>query len=754
MATASQQSNQPAGRRTASTSSPVVPNPLPRVASARSAASPRPSPHNVPNVRRPLSKNISSPPIINEDIQDEFATSLKMETAQKEQLLVQLQDKDQLLATYSTENAELTSALSSTESRLRDLYAEQSRWETELSQRIDISDKLRDQLRELEKEKRDIQRRYNEQTATFEAERQALYDNEQHLKSRIQSLTQSRIRTEPSNHHVADVSDVESDNEPSPSLGIDDAMKSTQQQNVDDDNEPAEMTSLKLELSTLSTSYASLQSTLILMQTQLVDLKRVNQELQEENESYMILLREKTLSGQFDVMRQVGGTRGSDEDNSDNDGHASTDVSSMRSFGRSTLDIVEEESIDNAIENGFSDDISESKMSSSLPISRSQSSSDKHRRSTYASRGESLAGLPITGPGLDLAAELGRAENKDLFAADPVDDHFRTSSVKNKRNKKTQDSSGLPPSESAGTDFSTDIDALRTEVKSLKDANKALSLYASKIIDRIIAQEGFEHVLAADYEKEPSTPSTAVPRTASSKPTPTATKARPQSVSYASGHQSPKLGGKLNPANATKADAKSKRRSLSFDWSSFSFASTEKKPEPNLRPLTLTPGSMSVTGARKLDTTEDEEDRKERERLHATMKLMGIQPPAQSPLNSPAPPAPPALTPAAKSNRRFSLFGSKTVEPDTTSIHSANSSSIQYTHSPADLTTEALEHVEAENSLAALDARERDLSVEISKGSSGGFTEIAPRVSRRGRKSNGGSSASTVWSAGMSGNDE
>ena len=78
-------------------------------------------------------------------------------------LLLQLQDKDQLLATYSTENAELTSALSATESRLRDLYTEQSRWETELSQRIDISDKLRDQLRETEKEKRDIQRRYNEQ---------------------------------------------------------------------------------------------------------------------------------------------------------------------------------------------------------------------------------------------------------------------------------------------------------------------------------------------------------------------------------------------------------------------------------------------------------------------------------------------------------------------------------------------------------------------------------------------------------------
>lgn len=60
------------------------------------------------------------------------------------------------------------------------------------------------------------------------------------------------------------------------------------------------MTALRLELSTLATSHASLQSTLVLLQTQLADLKRVNNELQEDNESYMILLREKTLSGRFD----------------------------------------------------------------------------------------------------------------------------------------------------------------------------------------------------------------------------------------------------------------------------------------------------------------------------------------------------------------------------------------------------------------------------------------------------------------------
>lgn len=55
--------------------------------------------------------------------------------------------------------------------------------------------------------------------------------------------------------------------------------------------EPAEMTALRLELSTLGTSHASLQNTLQLLQAELVDLKRVNHELQDENESYNILLR-------------------------------------------------------------------------------------------------------------------------------------------------------------------------------------------------------------------------------------------------------------------------------------------------------------------------------------------------------------------------------------------------------------------------------------------------------------------------------
>lgn len=76
---------------------------------------------------------------------------------------MQLQDKDQLITTYTTDNDKLKSSLASAETRLNEFYAEQSRWEMELTQRMDISEKLREQVRELEKEKRDVQRRYNEQ---------------------------------------------------------------------------------------------------------------------------------------------------------------------------------------------------------------------------------------------------------------------------------------------------------------------------------------------------------------------------------------------------------------------------------------------------------------------------------------------------------------------------------------------------------------------------------------------------------------
>ncbi|KAG5648082.1 hypothetical protein DXG03_007117 [Asterophora parasitica] len=772
MATTATPRAPPPSRRPLS-NSPTPPLANARGPTARSAASSRAaSSLNSAAGPRRVSSKAAPPPSLNGETHETLSASLKQETDQKEQLLVQVQNKDQSIASLTTENNSLQSALNAAESRLNELYADQSRSEVELAQRMDISEKLRAQVRELEKEKRDIQRRYNEQTTTFEAERQAFYDNEQHLKSRIQSLTQVRKQPEPIYAPAESDAELDADDE----VEHTPFQKHVPQQVVDDpDTEPAEMTSLRLELSTLSTSYSSLQSTLVLLQTQLVDLKRVNHELQEENESYMILLREKTLSGQFDLLRQVGGENSSDgdEDDDDDDYAENADVGSLHSTTRSTLDRVEEEITEESLEHELERSLHLETRSIESPSRQPSRSGRKRTTSTSgAPRGESLADLPITGPGLDLAAELGRAENKDILEGNDVEDRDRSVlNGKGKRVKKGSDGrkvsstllGGMEPSSSIN-----DIDALRTEVKSLKDANKALSLYASKIIDRIISQEGFEHVLAVDYDKEPLT---AGPHSNGSKSLPATTpKTRPQSVivGRSSSSPMPETRGITSPPTSSQPNPKTQRRSLSFDWKGFSLFNNapEKKPESNLRPLTLKPGASPVTGGRKLDTQEDEEDRKERERLNATMKLMGLQTPAGqlSPAFSfPATPiqrssstgTPP---PNAANNRRFSWFGSRTADnSDTSSIKSTPSidgSNSQIGLGIPNLTQEALEQAEAENSLAALDAHERNLSAEIARGASSGFTEISPRAGRRSRRSAGGSSGSTVWSAGMSGHDD
>ena len=536
--------------------------------------------------------------------------------------------------------------------------------------------------------------------------------------------------------------------------------------------EPAEMTALRLELSTLSTSYASLQNTLVLLQTQLVDLERVNNQLQEENESYNILLREKTLSGQYGLFK-VNGDRsnfGDEDDQTDDMG----DVQSMQSGAHSSqLGTVDEHPDEDVLHNEFgadhsdyTDDEDSLGREGSSRGKRSRHGRGRHGASSHspAPRGESLAGLPITGPGLDLAAELGRAENKDILEGHAVD---VPGPAKDKRGKKGSSESRKVSAAEPGMEQHiplNEVDSLRNEIKSLKDANKALSLYASKIIDRIIAQEGFEHVLAIDYEaKTPATPTATTSPDTSAEPE---HKSKRRNTMFArSDSNPPPRAEKLTTFNSPRPPdnsppSRTNRRSISFDWRSLSSlvgGDKDKKPEanPNLRPLTLKAGSAS--GARKLETQEDEEDRKERERLNATMKLMGIEkPPAPPPIqdSSMTPEEVPSAavvesvaSPSLAS--RFTFFRRATATPDIT----PDSSPVIPQGKPTNLTHDTLVQAQAEESLAALDAQERVLSVELEKGGSGRFTEILPRRksgSRRSHTSGGSGSGSTVWSAGMS----
>lgn len=190
MATAaSSRATPPASRRSTSVSSAGSPPPssIHKGATARSAVSPRVSASLSTPARRPSVKGTTSPPpqAVNGETRESLSQSLKHETEKKEQvrgtqhlrskapylismqLLVQLQDKEQAITTLKTENDHLTSALNSAESRLAELYADQNRMEEEMAARMEVTEKLRVQVRELEKEKRDLQRRYNEQVSAL-----------------------------------------------------------------------------------------------------------------------------------------------------------------------------------------------------------------------------------------------------------------------------------------------------------------------------------------------------------------------------------------------------------------------------------------------------------------------------------------------------------------------------------------------------------------------------------------------------------
>lgn len=78
---------------------------------------------------------------------------------------MKIQDKDQSIAELTKENLSLTTTLNAAETRLNELYADQARIEEETVARLDLVDRLRSQVQELEREKRDILRRYNEQVS-------------------------------------------------------------------------------------------------------------------------------------------------------------------------------------------------------------------------------------------------------------------------------------------------------------------------------------------------------------------------------------------------------------------------------------------------------------------------------------------------------------------------------------------------------------------------------------------------------------
>lgn len=345
---------------------------------------------------------------------------------------------------------------------------------------------------------------------------------------------------------------------------------------------------------------------------------------------------------------------------------------------------------------------------------------------------------------------------------------------------------------------------MRAENKALKDANKALSLYASKILDRIIGHGGFESVLAADgdaAERSPIPPSSPVK------------KSRPQSMGFlrslTGGSSSSESSGPPPPSTLTPSapppqnspskdsDApttKRARRGLSIDWSRISiWASPSASNDPSAaeQQSQPTPTQTSVMGtARKLDLPEDEEDRIARARLNAEMRSHGIEREPLEPsgtipssaisvISADGTPLPsttsssasvrstnsattsetPATTPTTSLKARLPFFSRSSSSG---SLSGPQTITLRPEHAGPSLTSEALQQAEAEANLAAQEAREHALVEQMAKDpvKMTSFTEmpsVRPGSSlseRHRRRKSGGSQqstrsgASTLFSAG------
>lgn len=159
---------------------------------------------------------------------------------------------------------------------------------------------------------------------------------------------------------------------------------------------------LQDQLATLTTAHSSLTSTLRTLQVELSELKRVYQDLQEENESYEILLGEKTLNGEVrdsDLFRRSSLW-------SNDESFKSPDLGNQ-------LDSVGEEQEDASDDESSEDDDEEMDVEAVLLETQGIGSPNAGAVAAGEPSGKRKRPAPRSsgGGGLDLAAELEAAQN-------------------------------------------------------------------------------------------------------------------------------------------------------------------------------------------------------------------------------------------------------------------------------------------------------------------------------------------------------
>ncbi|PLW43145.1 hypothetical protein PCASD_08097 [Puccinia coronata f. sp. avenae] len=503
----------------------------------------------------------------------------------------------------------LKALINAAEEKEADATAESARWRSKADELATTIDRMEAELaeaqeikthferisKELEKLKivhKELERTQFNQVDEFEASKAAWAEEEANLRaqlftsnSQLAALQKQSAETEQADSIPSQPTSPEKIDEPSTiQTGLDVEQRSGPLK--------AELEALKAQHAANQTSLEHALAAAELLKTQLADLERVNEQLMDDNESYQFLVGERTLMGGFDVKQLLR----ADEAESTLPSAPVTRRTSPSSSSTPSLEGVEEEEEEEEEEEDADAAIERAVLESHGDGSRTTGAVEAGiSKSTKPKRISGRRNEP-SGLGLDLAAELAQAEEVEVNYSRKAELEARK---KTKKINKDKD----------------------TEIKALKDTNKALVLYISKILDRISAHDGFEKVLSSDYTKDgPNSPARQRVRSATTV------------QANADGPQSAK--GPVN--NAPTATNPTAKRS---SWLQY-FTSLRSPPvaSANIKPLRLgtgpsvTPGSCAPSAGLsggwagvkgQPEHEEDDEEACARERKIAEMKLHG-----------------------------------------------------------------------------------------------------------------------------------
>ncbi|KAL9939158.1 hypothetical protein V8E36_001971 [Tilletia maclaganii] len=556
------------------------------------------------------------------------------------------------------------------------LLREQERLEEELYTQLQVVERLRRQLAETERTQSEVERRYTDQTATTDKERQAFADMEALLRSQKASesaanekLAAENLALQRENERMANhIAALQASTGSTLSLSPDD----DDQVKGDDGLTPgarraraksaadAEAVALRSELAAAQKAQGSYVEALTQLQTELSELKSENASLRDTNYSLIDILQEKSFSGALFAESAVLSRRfqgkggraaaaasmleGTESDDDSDDSDADSAGTASHTTGTTPIE---------------GDDVDDVPDRPLTPVDDGKAKSKRRRAAKQPkvrSRSNSNALLEVP---TDLGSEL--AQSGGLSEAD----------APNGKHGKKRDRTGQ--------EVSDDKDVLQKEVIELRETNAALTVYISKVIDRVLARDGFERVLSTDPEvkragiasqrsKARSRPSVLPVRgdNASGEPRASPTSAggatldRASNVSSSSGTSKRQSMGLLGfgrtPLASTNdgaaasqaggsgntASSNSHARSrMSVDWRNLlsgiggggggggaSGGGGAKDPrEANLRPLVLRTSTGAARKVAEHEEVEDQHDEFERERIRADLEIQGFAAP-------------------------------------------------------------------------------------------------------------------------------